>query len=99
MNYIDFGYSLKNILLPSMDSYKYTLIENTEQLLKMMKWKVSSANTSMKDFKNDLLKLIENIQFRTVSDKFLNKLNEVLTKFNLRINCLYLLIKPKIITK
>ena len=39
MNSIDFGYSLKNILLSSMDSYKYTLIEKTEQLLKMMKWK------------------------------------------------------------
>ena len=132
MNSIDFGYSLKNILLSSMDSYKYTLIEKTEQLLKMMKWKeffYDRDNTNkynnknntyveerpitdqkkarkcppqmrdMKDFKNDLLKLIENIQFRTVSDKFLNRLNEVLTKFNLRINCLYLLIKPKIITK
>ena len=39
MNSIDFGYSLKNILLSSMDSYKYTLTEKTEQLLKMMKWK------------------------------------------------------------
>ena len=39
MNSIDFGYSLKNILLSSMDSYKCTLIEKTEQLLKMMKWK------------------------------------------------------------
>ena len=34
----------------------------------------------MKDFGNDLLKLIENIQFRTVSDEFLNKLNEDINK-------------------
>ena len=33
-----------------------------------------------KDFGNDLLKLIENIQFRTVSDEFLNKLNEDINK-------------------
>ena len=110
MNCIDFGYSLKNVPLPSKDSYKYKLIENTEQLLKRMRWKAffyDRDNTSkynnknntyidqttdngfklktrncplqmqdMKDFENDLLKLIENIQFRTVSGKFLNKLNE-----------------------
>ena len=34
----------------------------------------------MKDFESNLLKLIENIQFRTVSDKFLNKLNEDINK-------------------
>ena len=34
----------------------------------------------MKDFENDLLKLIESIQFRTVSDEFLNKLNEYINK-------------------
>ena len=34
----------------------------------------------MKDFENNLLKLIENIPFRTVSDKFLNKLNEDINK-------------------
>ena len=34
----------------------------------------------MKNFENDLLKLMENIQFRTVSDKFLNKLNEDINK-------------------
>ena len=33
-----------------------------------------------KDFEKDLLKLIENIQFRTVSDEFLNKLNEDMNK-------------------
>ena len=35
----------------------------------------------MKDFENDLLKLIESIQFRTASNKFLNKLNEDINKF------------------
>ena len=39
MGSIDFGYSLKNIPLPSKDSYKYKLIEKTEQLLKRMRWK------------------------------------------------------------
>ena len=34
----------------------------------------------MKGFENDLLTLIENIHFRTVSDKFLNKLNEDINK-------------------
>ena len=34
----------------------------------------------MKDFENDLLKLIESIQFRTASNKFLNKLNEDINK-------------------
>ena len=34
----------------------------------------------MKDFEKDLLKLIENIQFRTVSEEFLNKLNEDMNK-------------------
>ena len=33
-----------------------------------------------KDFEKDLFKLIENIQFRTVSDEFLNKLNEDMNK-------------------
>ena len=34
----------------------------------------------MKDFESDLLKLIENLQFRTISQKFLNKLNEYINK-------------------
>ena len=53
----------------------------------------------MKNFENDLLTLIENIQFKNVPNKFLNKSNEVLTKFDTQINCLYPLIKPKIVTK
>ena len=39
MNSIYFGYSLKNIPLPSKDSYKYKLIEKTKQLLNWMRWK------------------------------------------------------------
>ena len=34
----------------------------------------------MKNFENDLLTLIENIQFRNVPNKFLNKLNEDINK-------------------
>ena len=48
----------------------------------------------MINFKNNLLKLTESIQFRTESNEFLNKLTE-----DLQIKCLYLLIKDKIITK
>ena len=34
----------------------------------------------MKDFENDLLTLTENVKFKTVSDKFLNQLNEDINK-------------------
>ena len=56
MNCIDFGYSLKNVPLPSKDSYKYKLIENTEQLLKRMRWKAffyDRDNTSIYNNKNN----------------------------------------------
>ena len=39
MDSIDSGYSMKNIPLPSEESYKYKLIAKTEQLLKGMRWK------------------------------------------------------------
>ena len=109
---------LKNILLSSKDSYKYKLIEKTEQLRKRMKRKAflydrdnpnkcnnknnnsyvgETINNKFKlktrkcppqiqdmiDFENNLLKSIENIQFRIVCDDFLNKLNEdILAKSN-----------------
>ena len=50
----------------------------------------------MNDFENNLLKLIVNIQFRTVSDEIILSSDR---KFYLQINCLYLLIEPKIIMK
>ena len=50
----------------------------------------------MKYCENDLLIFIETIHFRTASDKFLNKLNEDINKIR---SCLYLLIKPKFISK
>ena len=34
----------------------------------------------MEDFENNILKLIESIQFRTVSNEFLNNLNEDINK-------------------
>ena len=52
----------------------------------------------MKYFENDLLKLIENLQFRTVFDEFLNELNENINKIRSS-EKLYLLIKLQIITK
>ena len=67
MNSIDFGYSLKNILLSSMDSYKYTLIEKTEQLLKMMKWKeffYDRDNTNKYNNKNNTY-----VEERPITDK------------------------------
>ena len=39
MDSIDFGYSMKNIPIPSRNSYMYKLIEKTELLLKRMRWK------------------------------------------------------------
>ena len=39
MDLIDFGYCMKNILLPRKESDTYKLIDTTEQLLKRMKWK------------------------------------------------------------
>ena len=39
MDYIDFGYSIKNFSLPSKDFYKYKLIQKTQQLMKPMRWK------------------------------------------------------------
>ena len=107
MDSTDFRYPMKNIPLPSEDSYKYKLIAKTEQLLKQMRWKAfffektvshnnSNNNTTsdnqnkynlksrrcppqiegLKNFENDLIKMIENIKFKNISDNFLDKLKE-----------------------
>lgn len=39
MDCIDFGYSMKNIPLPTQENYIYKLIDKTEKLLKRMRWK------------------------------------------------------------
>ena len=104
MDSIDFGYSMKNIPLPSEDSYKYKLIAKTEQLFKRMRWKAfffkktvshnsndkaTSDNQNkynlklrrcppqvegLKNFENYLIKMIQNIKFKNISDNFLDKL-------------------------
>ena len=107
MDSTDFRYPMKNIPLPSEDSYKYKLIAQTEQLLKQMRWKAfffektvshnnSNDNTTidnqnkynlksrrcppqiegLKNFENDLIKMIENFKFKNISDNFLDKLKE-----------------------
>ena len=70
--------------------------ETIDNKLKLKTKRCPPQMQDMKCFENDLLKLIEKIQFRTVSDKLLNKLGE---DFNKVRSCLYLLIKPKIISK
>ena len=54
MDSIDFGYSIKNIPLPSRNNYIYKLIEKTELLLKRMRWKAfffDSPDTNNESFK------------------------------------------------
>ena len=107
MEHIDFGYSLKNIPLPSKNTYIYKLIDKTEKVIKRMRWKAfffeknekSKENDNniddneqeecpsvfktrrcppqqadMKEFELDLLKMIENIEFKATSNEFLNTL-------------------------
>ena len=54
--------------------------ETIDNKFKLKTRKCPPQIQDMKDFENDLLKLIENIQFRIVSDEFLNKLNEDINK-------------------
>ena len=110
MEHIDFGYSLKNIPIPSKNTYIYKLIDKTEKVIKRMRWKAfffekdekerekgnnnnDNDNTEqeecqpvfktrkcppqqadMKEFESDLLKMIENIEFRKTSNEFSNTL-------------------------
>ena len=74
------------------------LDETIDKKFKIKTRKCPPLIQDMKYFENDLLKLIENIQFRTVFDKFLNELNENINKIRSS-EKLYLLIKLQIITK
>ena len=51
------------------------LDETIDKKFKIKTRKCPPLIQDMKYFENDLLKLIENIQFRTVFDEFLNELN------------------------
>ena len=74
------------------------LDETIDKKFKIKTRKCPPLIQDMKYFENDLLKLIENIQFRTVFDEFLNELNENINKIRSS-EKLYLLIKLQIITK
>ena len=105
MDAIDFGYSMKNIPLPSKETYIYKLIEKTEMFVKRMRWKAfffdkeddnNSQNNNyiyktrkcppqiqeLKEFESDLFKMIENIEFRTASNEFLNILRDDIKRIN-----------------
>ena len=74
------------------------LDETIDKKFKIKTRKCPPLIQDMKYFENDLLKLIENIQFRIVFDEFLNELNENINKIRSS-EKLYLLIKLQIITK
>ena len=74
------------------------LDETIDKKFKIKTRKCPPLIQDMKYFENDLLKLIENIQFITVFDEFLNELNENINKIRSS-EKLYLLIKLQIITK
>ena len=99
MDPIDFGYSLKNVPLPSKNCYIYKLIDKTEKLIKRMRWKAyffdkdqnnenknDDIHTIFKsrkcppkipdlaEFEDEMINLIESIQFRTSSNEFLRTL-------------------------
>ena len=74
------------------------LDETIDKKFKIKTRKCPPLIQDVKYFENDLLKLIENIQFRTVFDEFLNELNENINKIRSS-EKLYLLIKLQIITK
>lgn len=88
MERVNFGYSMKNIPIPSTKEYKKSLIEKTESVLKRMRWKAFhflnrtvnkqenketyGFKTSkyppqpdeMKPFEDDVLKMVEMVEFR-----------------------------------
>ena len=49
MEKLSFGYSLKNIPIPSERSYKLQLMEKTEMVIKRMRWKAIFSETDEND--------------------------------------------------
>ena len=96
----NFGYSLKNIPIPTKKYYLKCLVEKVESLIKRMRWKclfyerklnkmnneiqdetygfkskkTPPQNDLLKPFEDDLILLIRNISFKSISDEFLNQL-------------------------
>ena len=58
MERTSFNYSLKNIPVPTLSSYKLRLIEKTESVIKRMRWK---AHYFLKVDSNDETKQRENL--------------------------------------
>ena len=52
MEKLSFGYSLKNIPIPSERSYKLKLMEKTEMLIKRMRWKAIFSECDEQTEKN-----------------------------------------------
>ena len=99
---LNIDYSLKNIPIPSADSYKRRLIEKVESVIRRMRWKAffflkgseevedeGQENNNyglcktkacppqveeLKPFENDLLRMVEGISFRNMSDPFQAKM-------------------------
>ena len=108
---IDFGYSLKNIPLPTLTAYRRRLIENTDKVIKRMRWRTlfflqenecgeEGSGTEdehkkdgketfgfktrncpptieeLQEFEEELLQMIENVQFHQTSNDFQKQLKE-----------------------
>ena len=97
----NFGYSLKNIPIPTRKCYLKCLVEKVESLIIRMRWKclfyerklnkmnndnqnesygfkskkTPPQNDLLKPFEEDLISLIRNISFKSISDEFLNQLD------------------------
>ena len=97
----NFGYSLKNIPIPSKPNYLKCMIEKVESFVKRLRWKAfyfckekekpenkpqnlfgfkspttPPQNGHLNSFENVLYNLIQSIEFKTVKNKFLNKLQK-----------------------
>ena len=83
MEKFNIDYSTKNIPLPSRSDYLQRLIKKTEQFLRRMRWKAHFKSTKnpppveeLKDFGDDMLKMIKSVKFNQVNNPFLNNLKE-----------------------
>ncbi|PIK38109.1 hypothetical protein BSL78_25061 [Apostichopus japonicus] len=109
-NQVSFNYSMKNIPIPTANTYKKILIEKVENVIKRMRWKASfflkTCNNEEDDeeddehhpahtenfgfkskkcppqieelrlFEDDLLRMIENVKFKKVTNQFQDKLRK-----------------------
>ena len=57
MERLSFGYSLKNIPIPSEHSYKLKLMEMTEMVIKRMRWKAIFSGEKENEPRRSILML------------------------------------------